>query len=263
MPQKILRPKLDPVFKGLFKNDETLLKPLLEALLDYPAGTIREVTVADSEIVPEGEGDKAGFMDLKVWIDSAVVNVEMQLQSQDSYRERAMYYWARAYTNDFREGYTYDKLKKTISINIVDFRIFDAPEICSVFTLTEAKRREQLTDKCCFIFFELPKLKGGVDMTERQKLWLNFIDAETEEDIASLNKLEVPEIKKAIDKLEKISADPFIRERILRYEKQLSDEANIRATDLRIGREEGRKEVIDQLRKSGMPDEEIQRILRL
>lgn len=279
MSQKILRPKLDPVFKGLFRNDEPLLKALLEALLDYPPGSIQEAKVLSPEISPKKAGEKGGFMDLKIKVDNAVVNVEIQLQTQDSYRERAMFYWSKAYSDDFRRGEDYIKLKQTISINIVDFEIFDCDEVCSTFVLLEKTRFEQLTDKCIFIFFELPKLTEEIDKNDRKKLWLQFLDAETEEELEMLNQTKVPEIQNAVGKLQEISARDIMREEVRLLEKRLSDEASIKGTAMREGLREGlkkgekkgekrglkkgREEVINQLRKSGMTEEQIQSILKL
>ncbi len=36
--------------------------------------------------------------------------------------ERTMFYWSKMYTSQIKPGDTYDKLKKCLTINIVDFK---------------------------------------------------------------------------------------------------------------------------------------------
>lgn len=111
------------------------------------------------------------------------------------------------------------------------------------------------------------------------ELWLQLINAETEEELTMLNETNVPEIKKAVRVIREMSDDDRIRELVWQREKDLHD----RATELwdakREGRAEGRAEgkaegkaegqakerdiLIKKLRKSGMTEERINEILSL
>ena len=269
----ILRPKLDPVFKALFRNNQPLLKAMLEALLDYPEGSIQYLEILSPEIAPDKADNKTGFMDMKIKVDDTIVNVEIQLHTQDSYRERALFYWAKAYVDDFHRGQDFSELKQTISINIVDFPIFgkDNRKVSSTFALLETTDHEMLTDKCIFKFFVLPRLDRVVDKSDKKKLWLQFLNAETKEELDMLEQTKVPEIKNAVIKLHEFSADEIHREEIRLYEKALSDHASTIGTARREGikvgivkgRSEEREEIITLLRESGMSDEEIKRRLKL
>lgn len=268
MPEyEILRPKLDPVFKGLFRNNQNLLKAMLEALLDYEEGSIESMEILSPEISPNKEDNKTGFMDMKIKVNNTIVNVEIQLHTQDSYSERALFYWAKAYTDDFDKGQDYKELKQTISINIVDFPIFGkSKKVSSTFTLLDTEDHEQLTDKCIFNFFVLPRLDKVIDENDKKKLWLQFLNAETKEELDMLEQTKIPEIKNAVIKLHEFSADEIHREEIRLYEKGLSDYNSVIGTATRKGEVKGIKKgennIIKKMRKSGMSEEEIQRILR-
>lgn len=47
-------------------------------------------------------------LDIKAKTDSGIfINIEMQVDRQNDYFERALYYWAQLYTEQLKEGYIY------------------------------------------------------------------------------------------------------------------------------------------------------------
>ena len=85
------------------------------------------------------------------------------------------------YADELKRGQEYEDLKQTITINILNFKLFDCEEPYSSFKLLETARYEVLTDKCSILFFELTKVNNKVDSNDRKKLWLQLINAETME----------------------------------------------------------------------------------
>ncbi|MDE7230441.1 MAG: Rpn family recombination-promoting nuclease/putative transposase, partial [Oscillospiraceae bacterium] len=208
----IVKAKLDIIFKKLFTSDNEILKAFVADLIDIPIEDITQITVDNPNIVPSVYDGKQSQLDLKMNVDDKIVNVEIQLCDKGNFRERSLYYWSKIFSGELKKGEDYSELKKTISINILNFNLFDCEEFHSKFSMLEETRHELLTDKCSVLFFELKKLSGKVDKNDRRKLWLQLVNAETEEELNMLDNTGVPEIKKAVVILHEMSADEEMRE---------------------------------------------------
>lgn len=269
----VISAKLDIIFKKLFTSDNTVLTAFVADLLDIPREEIQKVDVLNPELLPETEEGKHCQLDIKLSVNDKIVNVEIQVYNQADYRERALYYWSKMFMGELKKGEQYIGLKQTISINILNFNLFDCSEPYSTFRLLETKRHELLTDKCSILFFELKKVNGKIDRNNRKKLWLQLINAETEEELDMLKETGVEEIGKAVVIMHEMSEDEKIREMAMQREKWLRDEFGIREYARREGLEEGRAQgmaqgraegeanVIAKLRKKGFSEEEIREIL--
>lgn len=156
--------------------------------------------------------------------------------------------------------------------------------------------KELLTDKCSINFVELVKIDSEIDKNNRRKLWLQLIKSETKEELDMLEQTGVPDIQKAVVILHKMSADEKVQEMARQREKQLLDETSALRYAEKKGKKEGEaigikkgeaigikkgeaigikkgeaigikkgeakvEKIIDQLRKSGMSEEQIQKIL--
>ena len=220
---EIVRPKLDIVFKILFQKDMNILKAFVGDLLGIERGKIESIEVLNPEISPDDIDGKQSILDLKLCVDGNIVNVEIQLNNTGYFKERVVFYWARIFSEQLKKGEKYRQLEKTVTINIVDFKLFDCDSPYSSFYLYEKDRKELLTDKCSINFFELVKVDNVIDKNDHKKLWLQFLKAETEEDLTMLNKTEVPEIKQAVVFLHEMSADEKVKEDVRRRETAIRD----------------------------------------
>ena len=275
MAGSVLKAKLDVIFKKLFTSDNTVLMSFIGDILDIPPGEITQIDVLNPNILPSAIDGKQGQLDLKMHVNDKVVNVEVQLKDEGNFKDRSVFYWSKIYTDELKRGQVYEDLKQTITINILNFDLFDCEEACSSFKLLETTRHEVLTDKCSILFFELTKVNNKVDSTDRKKLWLQLINAETEEELEMLNETGVPEIQKAVVILHEMSLDEEVREMARLREKWILDETsalrNARKMGEREGEEKGRKEgrkemeteIVAKLRDSGMTEEQIHKILDL
>lgn len=78
----------------------------------------------------ENTKDKNGRLDLRAVIDDNIeCNIEVQLTTHKKMLERFLYYWAKIYTANLERGEDYEKLRKTISIIIVNENIEQFREI--------------------------------------------------------------------------------------------------------------------------------------
>ncbi len=109
--------------------------------------------------------------------------------------------------------------------------------------MREDARHDRLTDKCAIHFFELKKINKEKPNTEdRKELWMQLIDAESEEEFNMLANTNIEPIKKAVVAIKEMDADEEIREKAFQRETALRD----RASALRFARDEGIKEGIKE-----------------
>ncbi|MDY3915489.1 MAG: PD-(D/E)XK nuclease family transposase [Selenomonadaceae bacterium] len=108
---------------------------------------------------------------------ACLISIEMQVNSLLVMRERLLYYWSRDYT-DLKKGDGYEKLKRTVAINILNYNIFDAKrysDMHSCFGFFDLKKGCQLTKQLEIHFLELKKFRSGNvrEMNCMQKLHSN------------------------------------------------------------------------------------------
>lgn len=272
---RIIKLKLDVIFKAMFgrEGSEEILSDFLSRLLEIPRDSIQKIIMDNVELMPDNYADKFSRVDLKMQVDERLINIELQINNEKSFRERTLYYWSRIYGSELKSGENYDKLRETICINIVNFNLFDCSEFHSHFKIMEKNRHEVLTDKFGIHFFELKKIGKQPNKNNPMELWLQLINAETEEELSMLENTNVKEINNAIFILRKLNADENMRYLAEMREKALHDEVSAINSAEKDGIEKGRKEgkaegriareaeIIASMRRSGMTEEQIKKIL--
>ena len=272
MGRNIVKAKLDVIFKRLFADEDNLdlLHDFLSSLLEIPHDSITNIVVQNPEIMPESVSGKFSRMDLKLTVNDSLVNVEMQIKDEPDFRDRVLFYWAKLYSGDLKSGDEYGDLRQSISINIMNFNMFDCPEYHSVFKIEETTRHEILSDKCAIHFFELKKInRKKADKNNRMELWLQLVNAESEEELDMLQNTNVPEIKKAVRVIHRMSDDEKLRELAEMREKALHVEAtalgHAKREGIDIGIDIGKRAThdafVEQMKLSGIPQETIDTIV--
>jgi len=258
MGRNIVKAKLDIIFKTMFSKSENedILHSFLSTMLELPYDSIKEIVIQNSEILPETITGKFSRLDLKMQVDDKLVNVEMQIKNEPDFNDRVLYYWSKLYSGDLKSGDEYGDLKQSISINIINFNMFECPEFHSCFKVLEVNRHELLTDKCAIHFFELKKINKKINKNNRMELWLQLINAESEEELEMLRQTNVPEIQKAVMVIHQMSEDEKIQELARLREKALHDEASAlghaRREGEQIGIEKGEKIGIEKGERIGI-----------
>lgn len=252
--QTIVKLKLDVIFKRVFgnENNKDILAAFLSAMLEIPRDSIETIYINNVELAPEFLGRKFSRLDLRLEVDGRTVNVEMQVNSEDDFRERTLYYWSKIFSEDLKAGQEYGDLKRTVCMNIVNFNLFDCIDYHSHFQIMEKNRGEVLSDKFAIHFFELKKI-DNVQKNRAMEDWLHLINAETEDELMAIQQTTtIPEVKNTIVILRQLSADEKIRQEAYYREKALHDEASARGYERRQGRAEGRAEGIVEGRAEGI-----------
>ena len=274
MTLALLPPKMDFVFKRIFGNENrpNVLISFLNAVLT-PVDPIKSVSLKDTTIEKSHLEDKYSRLDVKAMTNKGEhINIEIQLKDEYNMIKRSLYYWSKLYEGQLENGENYQKLSRTICINLLNFNLLNHDKFHSVYRLKDCETNEELTDVMELHFIELKKMKDVKRVEEvktKLEAWLYFINQPDSELVQELEKVEV-EIKEAKAELIRLSGDRKERER---YEKRRESRLN-EVSALAYAEEKGvkrrnieiAKNLLDVLDnetislKTGLPIEEVEKL---
>ena len=133
--------------------------------------------------------NKESIMDVRCRTNKGkVVIIEIQLQGNDEFIYRALFYWAGSYSVMLKKGDNYNKLMPVISINLLNFKLIkNIEDIHTCYVLKDMKHNNILTDHCQLHFIELPKFESCSDMEKDFLSWLKFFKGENMESLLKEN----------------------------------------------------------------------------
>ena len=249
----------DYIFKKIFskKGNESILKDFLIGVLDIPIEKVE--TKAEVSLEKQLEGNKLGRLDiLAILDDNTIVNIEVQILNKYNFIDRTMYYWSGVYYNELKAGEDYNDSKKTITINIVDYEIFEEGPFHEIARIRRDYHNKVLTEKMEIHFIQIPKfLKEKRGTETKLEQWMQFISQKNEKGV-QIAMEENKEIRKANEEYEYLTGDEeerrlaYLRDKAIRDEKTMLEGS--KKEGFRIGREEGRKEGI----KAGEKNKQIE-----
>ncbi|HHQ2481162.1 TPA: Rpn family recombination-promoting nuclease/putative transposase [Bacillus cereus] len=294
MSTKLVNLRIDFAFKQLFgtKGNEEILTGFLNAILEESLDApIVSLQLEDPHLHKSYEDDKLSILDLLATLDDGTqVNIEIQLRNTHDMVKRSLYYWSKLYASQMQEGMPYRSLRKTITINLLDFILFSQDETFhTIGQLWNPKKKQILSDDIEIHFVEIPKL---VKQWREEKVnpwenafvrWMLLLPAHEDEHLTqTLEEIAMnqdPILQKAMNKWENMSYDSSFRTAYEAREKLLLDEqarlAHAREEGLEEGLEKGiqtgRKEGIEEgkiqlirgMHKNGMPLEDIEKFTGL
>jgi predicted transposase/invertase (TIGR01784 family) len=236
--------KNDFIFQKIFGQNEhkEILLSLLNSILNLQA----EQKLTDIEIIEntklqkEYPDDRLGILDIRAkLLTGELVNIEIQLANKYDMERRTLFYWSKLFYGQLKSGQTFRELKKTITINIIDFNYIKLEPYHTFFQLREKGQKDyQLTDLLEIHFIELPKFrKVRPDLNNPLDRWLLFIEDSPEEVRQMISNVD-PEIAKAQAILEHLGSFEEIRRYYEAREMAIHDEI----TRITGAREEGREE---------------------
>ena len=250
----LLSPKVDFVFKRIFGNEKhpNILISFLNAVMK-PIDPIKSVQIRNSDIEKEHIEDKYSRLDIKAVTDNGEhINIEIQVKNEYNMIKRSLYYWSKMFENQIVEGDNYDKLSKTVCINILDFKYLKSDNFHNTYRLKEINTNEELTDAMELHFIEIPKLRkldNSEEISDMLEAWIAFIQSPASEVVEKLE-MSKKEIKEAKDELLKLSGDDKERERYERRKESLLEQNSLLANAEKKGIEKGRKEGIIEIAKN-------------
>lgn len=288
MTEKI-SPRIDIAFKKIFGVEEN--KDLLISFINSVVSKedqVSSVTILNPYNPKNFKKDKLSILDIKAENENGKrFNIEIQISDEADYDKRALYYWAKLYTEQLQVAQDYSTLSKAIGIHILNFTsIPEVKNYHNVFHITEKNSglayfkdlelhtielnkftdnpNEQLSDI-------INKVKSSLDM------WTTFL---TRNDLLKADhlpkELNDQNLKKAISVLEVMNFSEDEREAYENHLKWLRIETNtlkkMRAEGVAEGEARGKAEEKRAIAKSllsqnvahnviasatGLPPEEI------
>ncbi|PEZ06887.1 ATPase [Bacillus sp. AFS018417] len=276
MSTKLVNLRIDFAFKQLFgtKGNEEILTGLLNAILEESLDEpIVSLQLEDPHLHKAYEDDKLSILDLLATLENGTqVNIEIQLRNTHDMIKRSLYYWSKLYTSQMQEGMPYRSLRKTITINLLDFILFSNDEsFHTIGQLWNTNTQQILSNDIEIHFVEIPKLvrqwrEEKVNPWENAFVrWMLLLPAHEDEHLTqTLEEIAMnqdPILQKAISKWENMSHDSSFRTAYEAREKLLLDEqaklAHAREEGLEEGLEKGKFQLIRGMHKNGMPLEDI------
>lgn len=250
-----INPRVDIAFKKIFGVEENkdLLISLINSIVSQE-DQVAKVTLLNPYNPKSFASDKLSILDIKAeGVDGKRYNIEIQISDEADYDKRALYYWAKLYTEQLKSSEDYATLSKAIGIHILNFTsIPSVKKYHNVFNIREAESglvyfkdlelhtielkkfsedpNEELSDM-------LRKVKTGLDR------WVAFL---TRHDL--LDRRNLPQVlhdaslEKALGVLEVMNFSQEEREAYEGHLKWLRVEANTIKKYENKGREEGLKE---------------------
>jgi len=279
---RYLDPRADLTFKKVFGEHHDIVISFLNALLPLKEDEqIVEIKYLSPDMLPVLDALKFSIVDVSCK-DSRGRQflVEMQMAWFPDFKKRVLLNASKAYVRQLGEGEDYTLLKPVYSLNLLNHNF--EPELKGSYhhyRIVHVEHSNRVIDGLQFVFIELPKFEPtNFKQKKIRALWLRFLTEmgrQTEEAPAEL--LAVPEIKKAIEILQKAA---FTEAELRGYDKfwdavstekskmRGSKEVGIeegkvigREEGIEIGKEEGAKEkqleIARNLKAASIPNEII------
>ena len=198
-------PRSDYAFKRIFGNDRAhdILISFLDAVMGLEGDRrIKSVVILNPYESPKIKELKHSFLDVKC-TDHREVHyvVEMQVEYVNGLIKRIVYNSSKAYVNQIERGVDYPKLNQVISINILDFTMFENPNIgyLSHHLIKESTTNQCFLEEISYYFIELPKFtKTEDELTNNLERWVFFLKNAGRLDYIPKS-LQVEVFKKAFD----------------------------------------------------------------
>lgn len=134
----------------------------LSAVLKIKPEKFAELVLMNTELNREFAEDRLSILDVRVRLnDGSQINIEIQLSGTKYMAERTLFYWSKMYMSNIESGDSYSKLKRCVTINILDFYATTLEPFYSKFHITEENTGHKLTDVLEIYYLEFPKLKDS------------------------------------------------------------------------------------------------------
>ena len=213
-----ITPRVDLAFKKIFGVEENkdLTVSLINAILTSE-DQVSDIILLNPYNSQNFANDKLSILDIKAQAaDGRRINIEIQVSDHADYDKRALYYWAKLYTEQLVTGQSYRTLNKAIGIHILNFTsIPKAEQYHNIFHLKEKHNNLHYFNDIELHTIELDKFDAGLPkpLNEFVKkiqtsldLWSSFLTRYDLLQIESLpSEINKPELKKALTILQQIN----------------------------------------------------------
>lgn len=269
-----INPRVDIAFKKIFGVEEN--KDLLISLINSIVSEkdqVADVILLNPYNPQNFKNDKLSILDIKAKGENGkYFNIEIQISDEADYDKRALYYWAKVYTEQLKGGEDYSQLSKAIGIHILNFTsILGVEKYHNVFNIREKDSNLVYFKDLELHTIELKKFCNNQneelkDIVEKVKtsldVWGAFL---TRHDLLNRDNLpknlDKPYLKKALDVLTVMNFGEEERQAYEDHLKWLRIEANTlkkyESKGFEAGLEKGKLEIASNLKREGIPIKDI------
>jgi len=247
-----ISPRVDLAFKKLFGVEENkdLLISLINSIVSQE-DQVADLTLLNPYNTKNFRTDKLSILDIKAQgLDGKRFNIEIQISDEADYDKRALYYWAKLYTEQLKNAQDYSTLSKAIGIHFLNFTsIPETENYHNIFHVTEKDSGITYFKDLELHTIELNKFskngKEGLDeivgkIKTMLDVWSTFL---TRNDLLKIDnlpqELDNPALKKAITVLDVMNFSDEERNAYDDHLKWLMIEANTVKKAEEKGRAEG------------------------
>lgn len=268
---KYLDPKADVTFKKVFGEHKDLLISFLNALLPLDEKNyIVSLEYLSPELVPVTPGKKDTIVDVRCKDkDGRQFIVEMQMYWTNAFKKRALLNTCKAYSMPAEKGEKYSELKPVYTLSLVnDIAFPELTQFYHCYKLTHTEESAYTIDDIMMIFVELPKFSPtSIEDKKMMVLWLRFLTEINEHTQKAPDDLmQDKNVSKALALIEESAYSDSELYAIDRYWDAVSRERTALDEKFVQGQVKGWAERdsfwIEKLRATGMPEEEIQKLLQ-
>ena len=275
-----ISPRVDVAFKKIFGVEENkdLLISLINSIVSLE-DQVSDITLLNPYNAQNFSRDKLSILDIKAQgIDGKRFNIEIQISDEADYDKRALYYWAKLYTEQLEVAEDYSALSKAIGIHILNFiSIPEVDKYHNVFHITEKETGESYFKDLELHTIELKKFSKNSneqlpDIIAKVKssldMWSAFL---TRNDLLQPDNLpkglDDNNLKKALTVLDVMNFSSLERDAYEDHLKWLRIEANTlkkaEAKGVEKGRAEEKKEIAKLMLSDGDSPIKISKITGL
>ena len=238
----------DYLFKLLLglEGNKACLQDFLECVLDMQSGTITDLELLDKELDKDTVNDKTGILDVKLRLkNGTTIDIEIQNSWSAEFIPRTLFYWAKMYTEGFKEGEPYTNLTKCITINLVSQGFKLNSQVHSVYSIFEQETHQRLTDLLEIHFLNLSAAqkmdiqKAPIETQQKLINWLQFINTDDRE-IRNMLAMTSPILQMLNEQIDVLTLSPVERKLYESRMKLKSDIATISETQFSAGVERGK-----------------------
>ena len=211
--------KWDYSFKELMSNEE-VRRYFISDVLGIPVEQIKSVRLSNPFLWKRFKKEKQGILDVKVEMnDNTKINIELQIKYCKHWDRRSIFYLGKMVTEDLRRGEDYDRMKRSICINILNFNYSNSEKYHTVYRMRDETGMDY-SDLLEIHNIELRKKLTGTKLDD----WIRLFNAKREEDLDMI-KTKNPGIREAIKELKVMSLGKRMR---MIYEEYLQEERDRR-----------------------------------
>ncbi len=291
--------KNNVVFKAVYGREEKECKEALIAvlnlILEREEDSITSIEYRNPFNLRERPSQKESILDIKAETSGGeLLDLEIHLFYDGDFIPRNLYYHGGLLKETLESGENYDRIKKTISIYIVNFTLFENTDRFHCrFQFKEQDENFPLTDMTQMHYLELPKVNPGrkkavSELTELERYleYLRYAGEPGEEGYMEELKAQGGKENAMTDNImRKVTEDDILREEAIAREKfqlvQRQRAQQLRRAEERAAEAEAKAErqiahakeelakmqgtvatLAQELEKLGVPAEQIEEIIR-